>query len=914
MKQVHKSSTVFFYFVFVFLLSNIGYTQVTEESSAEQINLSYSNSSLKDVLSTIEENSDIKIFYKSDDIQNQNITIDWLADGPENALDTILSNTSLSYIKYRDYAIVIMPKSFVTNEYSASYFDLLNQDYSKNADTDPEAFNGIIIGDINNLSPTGRATVKGTVLDGKNSEGIIGATIKWGENEQGFVTDVNGQFEAIVDVGEAVIDVQYIGYENEIIKVRVLSDGEISINLFEEAVALDEIVISERAANEQIESSQISVERLSVQDIKKLPTFLGEADVIQSVLIQPGVSTVGEGAIGFNVRGGDADQNLVIQDEALIFNTSHALGFFSTFNTDLIKGVDLYKGDIPSQYGGRLASVMDVQMRDGNFEDLKIKGSIGVFSAKVSAEGPISNGKTSFITGYRTSYSDWLLNGVNVDEVKNSSANFYDWNGRLTHKFSNTTSLTLAGYIANDDFVFNKEFGFDYSTKLGQLIFKNVFSNKFASATHIAYSKYNTTQSDFDEVVPSDFTNDITYYKFKEKLTFSPSEKVRVDGGVTGILYQVNPGERIPSSDEGANLAASLNEEKGLETAAFTNLNLSLTDRISINGGLRYSLYQFLGPNDVFVYEDGAEQLVRNITDTISYGSEVIETFSNLEPRVSLRVSLGDKKSIKAGYSRTAQYINQIFNTDSPTPTSQWQLSTPNILPNKSHNFSLGYFQNFKDNNIETSVTVFGRIIDQLFDYKGFADLLVNDHIETELLEGEGKAYGVELSLKKKTGKFNGSFSYTYSRSLREVPGINKGETFPSNFDKPHEGSLILNYQPNQRNTLSLNYTYAQGRPTTPPVAGFLTENNVFVPIFSERNQLRIPSYQRLDLAFTSGQGYKKGKKFRLSWTVSIYNLLGRENAYSVFFTRGSFNRPDAQQLSILGNAFPAITFNFEIL
>ncbi len=900
------------YLVFFFAINvAISYSQDADLQIDTTFTLTLSDKSIAEIADNIEQLTDKQIFFKSDDHQGLKYSMEANNIGLNEALDQMLAGTKFSYLEYGDNSIVIVPTYLVSENFSASYFQLLEEISEDSDGGNVKRYDGITVGNVDNLKPSGTANVSGVVIDGQTGEGIIGATIQWLNTSSTGVTDVDGSFITTVEVGEQILQIQYIGYQTITKKVKILSDGKVDLTMEKEAVSLEEIVISERSASERVESTQISVERISAKEIKKLPSFLGEPDVIQSLLIQPGVSNVGEGSIGFNVRGGDVDQNLIIQDEALIFNTSHALGFFSTFNTDLIKGVDLYKGIIPAQYGGRLASVMDVEMRDGNPDEYKLSAGIGMVSGKLTFEGPITE-KTSFITGLRASYGNWILGLIDVPEVQNSNASFNDFNGRITHRFSDKSSLILAGYLANDDFNFNNEFGFDYSTKLGQLIYKNAFSNNILSETTFSYSTYESTQSDFEIIPATNFQNDIEYFKFKELITINPSGKFRINTGFSSILYNSEPGRRELIDDEV--LLDELDTERGLESAVFADLKIPVSDKISVSAGLRVSAYQQLGPAEVLTYDPELPRRIENVIGSESFDGGVVASYFGIEPRASVRFGITDNSSIKAGYSRTTQYINQIFNTDSPTPTSQWQLSTTHIEPTRSHNLSMGYFMNLADNNYETSLSIFGRRIDKLFDYRDFADLLVNDHLETELLDGEGRAYGVELSIKKKTGVINGSFSYTFSRSQRLVEGINRNDWYSSNFDKPHEGSLVLNYQPNQRNNVSLNFTYAQGRPTTPPVAGFVTPENVFVPIFAERNQERIPDFQRLDISYTFGEGYKKDRKFRLSWTLSVYNILGRENAFSVFFSRGAFNVPRAQQLSVLGNAFPALTFQIELL
>jgi len=358
-----------------------------------------------------------------------------------------------------------------------------------------------------------------------------------------------------------------------------------------------------------------------------------------------------------------------------------------------------------------------------------------------------------------------------------------------------------------------------------------------------------------------------------------------------------------------------LETEQGLESAVFANLEATVTPALIISAGVRAMLYQFMGATTIYEYANPDQPSENTITGTKEFGSgEKIASYNNIEPRLSMRYRFSDVSSIKLGYSRTSQYINQIFNTDSPTPSSQWQLSTSYLKPQKSHNTSIGYFRNFEENLWETSFELYYRDIDQLYDYKDFANLIVNDHLETELLSGIGRSYGAELSIKKKKGELNGWLSYTLSRSERQIEGINRDEWYPSNFDKTHDISLVMNYQPNRRNTLTFNFSYFTGRPTTPPVGNYRTSNGLIVPIYSERNQFRIPDYHRLDVAYTLGKGYKKDQKFQTSWTISVYNVYARKNAFSVFFTQAAFRQAQANKLAVLGSAIPSITFNIEII
>lgn len=878
-----------------------------------RINATIQDQPIDKVLEAIEGRHPVRFFFQADELPNRKVTATFADTRLEDALKEMLSGTPVSFFLYRDQAVIIAPEWMINEVFSANYYKALEESIS-GSETQQEENKEITIGDIAQLRPSGKATVTGTVVDAESGEPIIGATILWTELGSGTATDADGSFSAELPTGKLEMKVQYVGYQDMIRQVTVLSDGELNIKLNTEAVNLQEILVRADAPDDNVESAQIGVARLDMQEIKKLPALLGEVDVVNSLLLYPGVSSVGEGASGFNVRGGEVDQNLILQDDGFIFNVSHALGFFSTFNADLISNVELYKGNIPAQFGGRLSSVLDVEMRDGDYEDFHLKGSIGAISSKISLEGPVIKGTSSFIGGFRSSYTDWILKRIQVPEVQKSSAFFYDANFRYSHRLNDKNTLTLAAYSAQDEFSYNEEFGFEYGTQMGQLILRSIFNDNFYSRFSFTASKYKSSQFDFGGLNASRLDNELGYFKFKEQITLTPKEGLKLDAGISSVLYQVDPGSRSPYGAESQLVASSLEEEKGLESAVFANAEWEISPALLVSAGLRFGLYYYLGPQTVFEYQNGVPTNAAAIIDSTRYEGGTIASYSSLEPRISMRYRLNASLSVKAGYSRTSQFINQIFNSASPTPTSQWQLSTNYIQPNRSHNFSVGVFKNLNDNIWETSAEVFYRDIDQLYDYKDFAQLTVNDHLETELRNGVGRAYGLELSVKKKEGTVNGWVSYTYSRSERQIEGINKGDWYPSNFDVPHNLSLVVNIQPNQRNTLTFNFNYSKGRPATFPLGNFESLRGSVIPIYSERNQIRIPDYHRMDVAYTLGKGYNKTKKIKTSWTISVYNVYGRKNAFSVFFTQAAFQGVQANKLSILGSAFPSVTLNIELL
>lgn len=689
------------------------------------------------------------------------------------------------------------------------------------------------------------------------------------------------------NIGREVDSDFFQNLENEQSIANTISKSSAKEEVKDDAFVLEEVVLEAQARNENIQSTQTGLIRMKIQEMETLPSFLGEVDVVKSLLLQPGVSTIGEGSGGFHVRGGNADQNLVLMDEAILFNTSHALGFFSAFHSDIVSEATLYKGNMPASYGGRISSTLNVHVKEGNFEKLRLKGGIGIVSSRLSLEGPIRKGKTSFLISGRSSYSDWLLRASRLPELQNSSAFFYDANLKLTHRFGDQNILRLGAYQSYDQFIYNNRFGFDYQTSIAQFSYQRLLGKQFLSTFHAIYGSYRSSQDELRPSLASSLHVGTSYWKLKEHVNYSAG-KLSADAGLSSIFYRINPGILEATSPQSVIEGELVEPEKGIEMAAYLSGTYDVSRRLAFIAGLRYTYYQS---------SSGA---------SFSQGVP--------EPRVSMRYKLDTESSIKFGYTRSSQFINQISNTASPIPTHIWQLSAQQIPPHLSHNLSVGYFRNFNQDTWITSFDIFYRHIDQLFDIKDFADIIANDQIEHELRPGIGRSRGLELSIKKQGGRLHGWLSYTLSRSERKVQTINQGQWYPSSFDKPHEVSLVANIQVSKRNTVSINFNYASGRPSTIPLDRHLVDNRLILPNYSLRNAYRIPDYHRLDIAYTLGKGYRISQKFKTSWTLSIYNVYGRKNAFAVYVDQEIIGEPRIKRLAVLGSAFPALTLNVELL
>jgi len=908
----HSSYSVFPVF-FLLLLWGSSLVQAQSRLDSTRVSLHLQQASLEEIFERLEAQSGLRFYYQSEELPQGPFHVEAENQPLSECLHRLLLPAGLDVVLYRDYALLIAPHTQLAQVNVAQYYrayETLESEKAGNQLGDQLP----AIGDIRQLSPSGVARLSGRVLDEDTGEPIAGARLVVDES-QGTLTDAQGRYELPLGAGEHLLQLRFLGYEDFERRFRIYSDGTFDIALGRKILTLDEVVVEAEAADANVSDVQLGLTRIDVANMQKLPAFMGEVDLMQTLLLQAGVSTVGEGAGGFHVRGGNADQNLILLDEAFIFNATHALGFFSTFNADLLERATLYKGNLPATFGGRLASVLDVGLRDGNSQRYNFQGGIGPVSSRLSVEGPVIKGKSSFLAGLRASYSDWVLQLTNNPELKASKAFFYDLNARYTHRFSPKDQLSVSVYSTQDKFRYASNFGFEYATQIAQLSHQHLFSDKVSGKIAAVYSGYQSRQRELEPFNASVFDNAIQYGKLKLLLSWEPENGRSFQFGVSSILYHLDPGKLQPEGTLSLIKAKSLEQEQGLESAAFAQSDWAISPQLSVSAGLRWVLYQYLGPKTVLNYRQAEAPDLSQITDTLHYaaGSSIAQ-YSSLEPRLAIRWQTGSNASLKAGYSRTAQFLNQISNTTTPTPTQVWQLSTPYIAPQRSHNFSLGFFRNFSQNHWQTSLEAYYRLVDSWFDYKDFADIIANPHIETELAAGKGRAYGAEFTISKKQGRLSGWVSYTLSRTEKQVAGINEGQWYPANYDRPHDLSLVGTIAFTQRHSLTFNFNYRTGRPLTVPVGSYFVANGLNVPDYSLRNQFRLPDYHRLDVAFTVGRGYKKNRKFDTSWTLSVYNVYGRRNAYAIFFVHQALQRPQAQKLSILGNAFPALSFNFKLL
>jgi len=906
-----------------FISINVSLAQLVDQI---RITVNYIDQPLQNILIDLQTNYPVKFFCKNEWLPDRTLSIQLQNETVPSVLEKILQGTDLKFVFYGPL-IIIAPDQLIGKEFDQQYFitkkkqeDLLKtQKWSTASEI-------IIVGDSLEETTNISFLLEGQIIDRLNSDPLQGVNLYFEAIDQSTFTDKNGNFKIRVPPGYNLLELSYVGYEKRKILLHVHHSGHIEINLTPDAHELEEVLITGDAMDENTQSVFVGITRLKPRQIKELPVFLGEADVIKSILTLPGVSNLGEGAGGFNVRGGSIDQNLILQDEALIYNSSHALGFFSVFNPDAIREITFYKGHIPAQYGGRLSSVLNVKLKGEDNAKFRANGGIGFVVSRLVLEGPLRSSKkeiekparTSFLVGGRITYSDWMLRIIKDPQVYNSSASFYDLNLKLSHRYNDKGSVTASYYQSYDFVQFSDQYGFHWKNRAASFRWNHLISPDISSNFSASYSSNSNTSFEPSGIDAFNLDNGISNLRLKEDFLFSGFKSHNLTSGVEYIKYFMMPDKLQKREEKSAIIPEKVNKDNAQELGVYINDEYIINHLISVSAGFRYNLFQQVGPGDTYLYEGTGSLKPDNIIDTISYPSgKIIKSFQTFEPRLSFKYSLNPISSVKFAYNRMNQFIHLLSNSTAAIPVDFWQVSGPYISPQKADSYSLGYYRNFSDNMWETSLEFYFRNISNLIEFKDFPDLLLNNHIETEILAGRGKSYGGELYIRKRRGKINGSLSYDYSRTFSKVDGANpeekihNGQWFRSKLDRPHNLNIVFNIYINKSNTFSANFTYLSGRPITAPVSNYY-QGDILIPHYSGRNDYRIPDYHRLDISYTIKRNIIKRRRYKDSFTFSIYNLYGRKNAYSIFFRKNPGSTVNAYKLSIIGTVFPSITYNFE--
>jgi len=766
-----------------------------------------------------------------------------------------------------------------------------------------------------------KVTLNGYIKDITNGETLIGATCFINGPDVGATSNEYGFYSLTVTPGSYIVEYSYLGFETLTQKIELTSDIKMDIELQEEATAIDEVVITAEQEDKNVSNVEMSTNKLDVATIKKMPSLLGEVEIIRSIQLLPGVSTVGEGASGFNVRGGSIDQNLVLLDEAPVYNSAHLFGFFSVFNPDAVKDVKLYKGGIPSRYGGRLSSILDVRMKEGNNKNLSINGGVGFIFSRLAIEAPIVKNKSSFIIAARRSYIDVLSKPFLNEENSNSLLNFYDLTLKTNYKISEKDKLFLSGYLGRDNFVFGEQAGFNWGNGTATLRWNHLFSEKLFSNLTFYFSDYDyTINFGDDDRNRFDWNARIVNYSVKPEfnLFLNPENLIRF--GAQAIVYKFEPGNAVGVSEGEVN-DFSLDNKFAIETALFIENEQDLNDNIKVNYGLRWSHFNYTGRGNAYTFAEGIPGVRKQVTGSEFFEQwETIQTYNNFEPRFSIKYQLNPSSSLKASYNRMSQYIQLVSNTTASTPVDVWTPATNNIKPQIADQFAIGYFKNFSNNKYEFSAETYYKKLDNIVDYIDGADLILNPFLEGDVLDGDGRAYGLELYMKKNKGDFTGWASYTLARTERRIAGINNGDWYASRFDQTHRFTLAGFYELNKRWSFSSTLTVISGTPITFPTSRF-EQQGYTIPHNGniDRNNTRIPTYHRLDVGATLKGKKKPGKKWYGEWVFSIYNLYNQRNPFAIYF-RPEESRPvptdavttEAIKLSVIGSFVPSVSYNFK--
>ncbi|MEQ7800738.1 TonB-dependent receptor [Pedobacter sp. ASV1-7] len=851
-----------------------------QEQLDKKISISLKNESLKDALDKISNTSGIKFTY------NEQIAVSKIK------ISVVAQNKSVSTILTT--AFTGHPLQF--RALGKEIFIRFDSSKEKKQEAGPAA---------NPEKSQEKHTLSGTIKSASTGETLIAATIRAMDTKYATQSNEYGFYSLTLPQGNYTITVNAIGSKSYRTTINLQKNTSLNVAIEDDLNELETVTITSNATKRNIDNPQMGMERLSINETKNVPVLLGERDVIKTLQLLPGVKTSGEGSGGFFVRGGSADQNMILLDEAPVYNASHLLGFFSTFNSDAIKNVTLYKSGMPAQYGGGLSSVLDVKMNDGNNQKYGVSGGVGLIAARINVEGPIQKEKSSFLISARRTYADMFLKLSSDSAVRDAKLYFYDVNLKANYILGDKDRLFVSGYFGKDVLGSDNLIGINWGNTAATLRWNHVFSNKLFSNTSLIFSNYNYKIQSTDDESSLTLFSQIRDWNFKEDLQWYANEKNTVSFGLNSIYHTIKPGEVQATGNSGL-ISQDLQNRYSLENAIYASNTWKASNALSFTYGLRVSAFSILGKGDYYTLDDGG-----NVTGTTSYKKgEFVKTYVNLEPRIAAALQLNESTALKASYVRNAQNLHLVSNSNASSPTDRWVASTNIIKPELSDQVSLGYYKNLGNDNYELTVETYYKTLQNQIDYRNGADIYTNKPIETQLLYGKGRAYGAEFLLKKKNGKLTGWIAYTISKSERQIDGINDNNWYNARQDRTHDISLVSMYQLNKKWSLSANWVFATGNAVTFPIGKYKLLGHSYFN-FSERNADRMPSYHRLDLGAT--KLLKQTKKFSSELNFSLYNAYGRENAYRITFRDKETdpNRTEAVRTTLF-KFVPSISYNFK--
>ncbi|QKX03662.1 TonB-dependent receptor plug domain-containing protein [Aquimarina sp. TRL1] len=911
--------------LFTFCIST--FIAISQEN--KKISIEFTDTPLQEALLELERQIHQKFFFEENWLKSYKVTKKYHQETIKNVLKGIFEETNINFY-FTDDRIILLNNSIIYAKLPESFFEEKEQNQKlEEKDNIPifqQAYVTTSVSRKNKLVTIGKQQLNiskktfelsGVIQDFKTNKPIPNVSIHTTDKLKYAITDKNGRYRIQLPYGYNKLETNILGYEKLYQEVILYGTGTLNLKILQNAEALDEVVIeSKKDAN--VKDAVVGANQIKVKEIKTIPLVLGERDVLKVATTLPGIKTVGEGANGFNVRGGRADQNLILLDDAVMYNPSHFLGLFSAVNPFTTSSLDIFKASIPAEYGGRLSSVFNIKTKGGNTKKIAGEGSIGPVTGNLALEIPVVKEKASVIAGVRATYSDYILRNLDEEALKHSEASFYDGILKYKHTINNNNAVQATLYYSKDRFSITQDSLLTYSNRLGSVKWSHSFNdaNRFDAILVNSEYKYNILhEGGGNQNFDFGYTLNETQLKFN--FDYDHSEKHKISYGVSSKLYNIDPGRIFPVGEGSDIVPKTIASEKGLESALYISDLYKVNEKLLLDIGIRYSIYAALGASTQKKYAPGEPKNEGTVIEVRDYKSnEVIETYGNPEFRISGRYLLGNDFSIKAGYTSTAQYLHLLSTNTTMSPMDIWKLSDLNIAPQTANQFSLGVFKNIPDKDLEFSLEGYYKKMKDLLDYKVGAQLILNDNLETDLLQGEGKAYGVEFLAKKTKGRLNGHLGYSYSRSMIKLDSeldeerVNNGEFFPSNFDKPHDFSLVANYKITKRYSISTNFIYQTGRPVTYPIGKFTFAGQEQV-LYSDRNQFRIPDYYRLDIGINIEGNHKRNKLAHSFVNISIYNVLGRNNPYSVFFVNKGGDIK-AYKTTIFSVPIPTITYNFK--
>jgi hypothetical protein len=891
-------------------------------SAQEKYRLSsdYKDISFTDFVTKIESVLPVKFYYNDDWVKDLKLGDYPVCTSLSCVMDNLLRGTSLYYY-IDDFGNVVITRNYAVKVSNAGVEKnnkfLPPSDFSSSAEN--QRMTGSVWVDIGNPAEKnnpGKVTISGYITNRDTKEAVSGVTVFIKKLSAGTISNEYGYYTLTIPRGTYLVQFSFIGMREKMINLNLNGTGELNVGMNSVLIPLKETVVSAQKSI-TLQRFEVGAEKINIPAFKLLPTSMGESDIIKSVLLIPGVQSVGEGSAGFNVRGGSADQNLILLYGAPIYNSSHFFGFFSAVNSDIIKDVTLYKGGIPSRYGGRISSILDIGAKEGNRNEFAGSAAISPITTHLSLEGPIIKDTLTYIVTARTTYSDWIFGLINNPELHNSRASFYDLNAKITYDLNKNNKIDLSAYTSHDSFRFNSDTVYSYDNNIFALKWRHFFTSRFFSSLSLNSSSYSYNISSQNipteafvlshKVNSTGFKADFNWFLGKNEINF----------GLDLTRYEIIPGSYLPDNDSSLVVPQRIKTERAWEGALYVDDKLLLTDFLSVNVGMRLSSYCSIGPQSVMIYNPEYSKSKSTITDTLNFKSGAFTSkYAGPEFRVSLNFRITDRNSFKVNYNRTRQYLHLLSNSTSISPTDTWKLCDYYLKPQIGDQVAVGFYEMLFNNNFEGSAEAYYKGIRNMIDFKGGTNLIMDDNIEKDIVNVKGKAYGLELALKKTEGKFRYSIGYTYSRTFIKSLGtfsdeiINSGKWFPANYDKPNDLVVTFNYIYSRRISFSSNYTYSTGRPITYPIASYDISDKMLVT-YSDRNEYRIPDYSRLDLALKVSGNLKSHRIAHPSWTFSVYNLLGRQNVYSIYF-KNDGNLVKGYKLSVFGRAIPSVTYSFD--